>query len=200
MRTEIFRRLHELLDAAPYGVDPSPVAALTRFNVHFFERKFPEGLAALERSPFENMRGETSAPLPKSFLAAQIYRTMADAEKARVSYEQARSSAEQALAASPDDPARHILLGLINAGLGRTEEAIREGTRAVQLLPETVDAMDGPLLTIALARIHTFVGNHDHFVGSCSNAHTRHPPASPRVNCGWIRRGTRYGRIRGLRR
>ena len=167
-----FRRLHELLDAAPYGVDPSPVAALTRFNVHFFQRKFPEGLATLERTPFENMRGETSAPLSKSFLAAQIYRAMGDIEKARASYEQARTSAEQALVASPDDPARHILLGLINAGLGRTEEAIQEGTRAVQLLPESVDALDGPLLTIALARIHTFVGNFDKALELLERAHS----------------------------
>ncbi|MBA3881440.1 MAG: tetratricopeptide repeat protein [Chthoniobacterales bacterium] len=167
-----FRRLHELLDAAPYGVDPSPVVALTRFNVHFFERKFPEGLAALAKTPFENMRGETSAPLPKPFLAAQIYRAMGDAEKAQSSYEQARAIAEQALAVSPGDAARHSLLGLIDAGLGRSEEAVSEGTRAVQILPESVDAMDGPLLTIALARIHTVVTNHDRALELLEHSHS----------------------------
>ncbi len=93
-------------------------------------------------------------------------------EKARAFYEQARTSAEQAFAASPDDPARHISLGLINAGLGSTEEAIREGTRAVQLLPEIVDAMDSPLLTIALARINTFVGNHDQALELLERSHS----------------------------
>lgn len=95
-----FRRLHELLDAAPYGVDPSPAVALTRFNVHFFERKFPEGLAALAKTPFENMRGETSAPLPKPFLASQIYRAMGDAEKAkRLTSRPARSQSRLLLSA-----------------------------------------------------------------------------------------------------
>ncbi len=155
-----FTRFHGLLAESPGGVDPNPVTALARFNVLFFERKFAEGLAALARSPFENMRGETSAPLPKSFLAAQIYRAMGDEEKAHAAYEEARVVAENALAASPGDAARHILVGLIEAGLGRKEEALRAGRQAMELLPETKDAFDGPLLTISLARIHTFVGEH----------------------------------------
>ena len=37
---------------------------------------------------------------------------------------------------------------------------MRAGRQAMELLPETKDAFDGPLLTISLARIHTFVGEH----------------------------------------
>ncbi len=156
---EDFGRLHELFAATPGGDEPNPVASLARFNILFFERKFPEALAALERSPFENMRGETSAPLPKSFLAAQVYRAMGDAGKAQAAYEQARPIAERGIGESPGDAARYALLGLIDAGLGRNEEAIRNGTRAIELLPETVDAFDGPILKISLARIHAMVGN-----------------------------------------
>jgi serine/threonine-protein kinase len=50
---------------------------------------------------------------------------------------------------------------LIYAGLGRKQDALREGNRAVEILPETKDALNGPILKISLARIHTFVGNHD---------------------------------------
>lgn len=99
---------------------------------------------------------------------------MGDAENARAAYEKARPMAERALAASPNDASRHILLGLIDAGLGRTEEALQEGKRAVQLLPESVDAMDGPLLTIALARIHTLVGNQEEALGLLERS-----PATP---------------------
>jgi serine/threonine-protein kinase len=54
-----------------------------------------------------------------------------------------------------------MVLALIYAGLGRKEDALREGNRAVEILPETKDALNGPILKISLARIHTFVGNHD---------------------------------------
>ena len=156
-----FKRLEELLAAAPAEADRNPVAALARFNVQTFQRRFDDAVASLERLPFENMRGVTSAPLPKIFLAAQAYRAKGDTEKARAAYEQALPIAEKALADSPLDAPRHLVVGLINAGLGRKEEALRAGERAVELLPETKDAFNGPIMKISLARIRTIVGDHD---------------------------------------
>jgi len=45
--------------------------------------------------------------------------------------------------------------------LGRNEEAIREGNRALQLMPESKDAMDGPILVISMARIYTLAGDRE---------------------------------------
>ncbi len=77
---------------------------------------------------------------------ATVYAQKKDAAKARASYEEARVKAESAVRESPDDGPRHALLGLIYAGLGRCEEAVAEGKRAVELLPESKDAFDGPIL------------------------------------------------------
>ena len=52
-------------------------------------------------------------------------------------------------------------LGLIDAGLGRKEEALREGRRAVELLPVEKDAINGPLMIQYLAMIAAWVGNKD---------------------------------------
>ena len=62
---------------------------------------------------------------------------------------------------SPDDGPRHALLGLIYAGLGRRDEALAEGKRAVELLPEAKDAFDGPILVISRARISLMCGDVD---------------------------------------
>ncbi len=62
---------------------------------------------------------------------------------------------------SPDDGPRHALLGLIYAGLGRCDEAVAEGKRAVELLPEAKDAFDGPILVISRARISMMCGDMD---------------------------------------
>ncbi len=53
------------------------------------------------------------------------------------------------------------MLGLIYAGLGRCEEALAEGKRAVELLPVARDAFDGPILVISRARIHMMCGDFD---------------------------------------
>ncbi len=62
---------------------------------------------------------------------------------------------------SPDEPARHMVLALSYAGLGRKEDALREGNRAVEILPEAKDALNGPIFKVSFARIHTILGNHE---------------------------------------
>lgn len=150
--------MKKVLSAQPNDADNFGEVTLARFNVGFYERNFPEALAALQRSPLENLHGKTSTPLPKSFLAGQVYRLMPDPEKARASYEQSLGIAQTALAESPNDPARHVLLGLIYAGLGRKEDAIASGKRAMELLPETKDALDGPIFVVSMARIYAITG------------------------------------------
>jgi len=53
------------------------------------------------------------------------------------------------------------VLGLIDAGLGRREEALREGRRAVELLPVERDAINGSLMVEYLAMIAAWVGDKD---------------------------------------
>jgi TolB-like protein/Flp pilus assembly protein TadD len=150
--------MKNLLAGLPPDFESFGMVALARFNVCFFERKFDDALNVLWRSPLENLHGQTSTPLPKSFLAAQVYRLIPDPEKARAEYEHALGIAQRALEESPQDSARHALIGLIYAGLGRKEDAIREGNRAVELLPESKDAMDAPVLVVAMARIYAITG------------------------------------------
>jgi hypothetical protein len=53
------------------------------------------------------------------------------------------------------------MLGLIDAGLGRKEEALREGRRAVELLPVEKEAINGPIMIVYLAMIAAWVGDKD---------------------------------------
>jgi serine/threonine-protein kinase len=53
------------------------------------------------------------------------------------------------------------VLGLIDAGLGRKEEALREGRRAVELLPVEKDAIVGGYLVRYFAVIAAWVGEKD---------------------------------------
>ena len=155
------RPMQTLLAAQPENIDPNGTITLARFNLKMYERKFEELIAILDRSPAEKSRGETSAPISKAFLKATVYKAMRDEANARTNYEEARDKAEKAVQESPDDGPRHALLGLIYAGLGRCDEAKTEAKRAVDLLPETKDAFDGPILAISRARIHMMCGDLD---------------------------------------
>ena len=153
--------MQALLATIPENVDPNGTITLTRYNYKLYERKFDELLGILDRSPAQKSRGETSAPIPKSFLKANVYSLKKDQPKAQASYEEARVLAEGAVRESPGDAPRHALLGLIYAGLGRCAEATAEGKRAVELLPETVDAFDAPILAISRARIALACGDRE---------------------------------------
>jgi hypothetical protein len=52
-------------------------------------------------------------------------------------------------------------MALIYAGVGRKEEATREAKAAVDLLPVSKDAFDGPIYLTAQARVHLMCGDAD---------------------------------------
>ena len=53
------------------------------------------------------------------------------------------------------------MLGLIDAGLGRKEEALHEGRRAIELLPLQKDAMNGAPMIEHFAMIAAWIGEKD---------------------------------------
>src|SRR5207253_8345953 len=61
----------------------------------------------------------------------------------------------------PDYAEPLSLLGMIDAGLGHKEDAIREGRRAVDLLPVAKDAINGSLAIEHLAVIYTWTGERE---------------------------------------
>ena len=94
----------------------------------------------------------------KKFLLGTIALARGEAEKARSLFEAELPFARSELAEAADSPYRHAQLGLICAYLSKQEEAIAEGERAVELLPISKDAVDGPSLEINLAEIYGRVG------------------------------------------
>ena len=129
--------------------------------VLILQRKLPEALAMVQKIPSEAMMTDTGAPVPKAFLEAIIHFLQGDKQTAQTEFEQARVVSEKYLREAPDHPARRAQQGLILAALGRKQEAIAEGKRAVELLPESRDAFDGPQITATLAQIYGLTGESD---------------------------------------
>ncbi|MDP9253795.1 MAG: tetratricopeptide repeat protein, partial [Verrucomicrobiota bacterium] len=156
-----FSVAEKMLREVPPGVDPEGVITFSRINLLILQHKFPEALALLQRWPEEIIHGDSTAPTPKTSLEGALYFFQGEKVKAQTAFQRARPFAEQSLRESPNDPARHVQLGFILAGLGHKEEAIAEGRRAVELTPESKDAFDGPQFTVALAQIYALTGEND---------------------------------------
>ncbi len=116
-----------------------------------------EALAALG----ENTLGNTIPRYSPHFVQGLIARMTKDEAKARGAFTAAHTEQEKLVRADPDDAGALCVLGLIDAALGRKEEALREGWRAVDLLPVEKDATNGTRVIGVLAIIAAWVGNND---------------------------------------
>ena len=84
-----------------------------------------------------------------------------DDAKAHAAFTAAREDQENLVRDRPDDAGALCVLGLIDAALGRKEDALREGRRAIKLLPVEKDAINGTRIIVCLARIAAWVGDND---------------------------------------
>jgi tetratricopeptide (TPR) repeat protein len=84
-----------------------------------------------------------------------------DEDKAKSAFTAARAEQEKIVEAQPDFAPAWCVLGLIDAALGRKEEALREGRHAVELLPVEKDAVRGPAFIKYLAMIAAWTGDKD---------------------------------------
>jgi serine/threonine-protein kinase len=100
-------------------------------------------------------------PFNRPFIEGVIARMVKDNEKARSAFSAARAEQEKIVQAQPNYGPALCVLGLIDAGLGRKDDALREGRRAVELLPVEKDAMLGSAMIKYLAMIAAWLGNKD---------------------------------------
>jgi TolB-like protein/Flp pilus assembly protein TadD len=151
----------KVFSSTPPETDPDGMMTWGQAWILTLQRKFPEALQVLERFRGETMYTMTTAPCPKAFLEGTIHLLQGDKIKAQAEFEHARLISEKLVREAPEDSARHAQYGLILAALGQKQEAIAEGKRAVELLPESQDALDGPQVTADLAQIYAWTGEFD---------------------------------------
>ena len=124
------------------------------------ERNAPEAkdaLLALGETPFSDDVVQLSRP----FLQGVIARMTNDHEQERAAFTAARAEQETIVKVQPNYAPALCVLGLIDAGLGRKDEALSEGRRAVELLPVEKDALVGPAMIKYLAMIAAWAGEKD---------------------------------------
>ena len=149
------------LSLVPGEFDPDGLVTAARVGILMLQRKFADALKLLQQFRGETLLYPDTGPCPKALLEGRLYLYQGDKTKAQAAFESARPVAEQLVRDAPGDPGRHVQLGAVLAGLGLKEEAVNEGRKAVQSVPESQDAFEGPQATAALAEIYAWVGEYD---------------------------------------
>ena len=100
-------------------------------------------------------------PFPRAWCEGRVALLRGEVASARDTFTRARKEIEGVVSQQSDDAQALCALGMIDAVLGNKEDAIREGRRAVELLPVTKDSIDGAKLVQYLAVIYAWVGQKD---------------------------------------
>ncbi len=124
------------LKSLPPNLDPDGVVTFARWDVALMDREVAAADQALAACQLDMINSQTGVPLPKSYLQACVDLVRGDAAKAQTEFEAALPAIEKTVAGSPQDGTRRAQLGLLYAFLGRKDDALREGQRAMQLKPK----------------------------------------------------------------
>ena len=157
MQQGLLEKARATLEEMPRKTDPESIRDWQMYwvNLKILGRNYKAALELLSSDLVESYGGQ------KALNSGLVYRFLEKLELARNSFDSARILLEKQVKEQPDNPEPHSNLGIAYAGLGRKEEAIREGKLAVELYPVSKDAYLGPVYVNGLAVIHVMVGENE---------------------------------------
>jgi serine/threonine-protein kinase len=184
--SDIFNQVRRAWVDLVWLADPKPLHATIHRIVAKDSSASPQialewfRLATRERDPIEAERAlgtmsedgchDENIPFPNSWCRGLVARLRGDQAAARAAFTDARKELEQALHDQPSYAAAICALGVVDAALGNKQEAIREGERAVALMPASQNSVGGPRLLQYLAVIYAWTGETDRAIESLNEA------------------------------
>ena len=171
------RPLHELIESF-MRQNPASGARLAPVRIFLAtaERDPTAGLQALADLG-ENTYGPDAIRYTHAFGKGFFGRLKGDTVAAHAGFAKARVEQQQIVNAQPDYGPALCVLGLIDAGLGRKDDALREGRRAAELMPPSKDSINGALIMQLLAVIYAWVGEKELAIDQLQR--TAQVPAGP---------------------
>ena len=150
-----------LIARLPANVDPQGQVRYGRWKIAMWSRDFPKAIAALEGAPDWIRSNPIHRPIPTAPLRGITLEATGQTEAARLEFERAVPLLEEKIKSGAGEPAIYATLGRAHAALGRRDDAVCEGQKAVELLPVSKDAFNGTFHLEQLAEIHARLGHVD---------------------------------------
>jgi len=153
------RPAHELMDEIRAKDSASLQGVADFWLICALAERDPEAASNALALLGENGLGDGPIQFSRTFMEGLNARMVNDDTKARLAFTAARAEQEKLVQAEPNYGPPLVVLGLIDAALGRKEEALREGRRAVELVPIGKDAVVGRIVATYFAMIAAWVGD-----------------------------------------
>ena len=104
-----------------------------------------------------------------------------DEAGARAAFLKAKSATQEELKRTGDSEDTHIHLAKVLAYLGEKDSALAEAQRATELVPESKDALDGPVITTGVAQVYSILGDNDRAIQILQGLLSRPSPITVRT-------------------
>jgi len=138
----------------------SPLTDYMWLTLEMLDRNYQEVLDRLSSVTYDSYEGQDFY-FHRNVAYASVYHALNKISLMKKNAELAQIVLEKKVREHPGDPRFQAALGLAYAYEGRKDDSIREGKRAVELLPVSKDAISGPIYVLNLARIYTIVGEYE---------------------------------------
>jgi TolB-like protein/Flp pilus assembly protein TadD len=162
--------LRAALRDVPKEFDPGGSVTVVALRVSLMDRDYAGaarllGVSQAEKYTDTGLEGPAAVfdgySLPRAYFEGLVARGRGEKDAAERAFAIAQGMVETDMAQWLDDAKATALLGTLHALRGNKDAAIRAGRRAVELLPVSKDAYDGPLIATKLAVIYAHVGEAD---------------------------------------
>jgi TolB-like protein/tetratricopeptide (TPR) repeat protein len=158
---EIGERGIQLLGTKPMDEETKMHFTIAVAQTRLSQRRYSEALQAVQSLNDEALAKDPEGLMGKYGTIGIAKKMLGDEAGAAEAFLKAKGYAEKYVADAPSDAKRHGHLAQCLAWLGEKEAAIAEAKRGTELLPESVDAFEGPLCTQTLAEVYIIVGEYD---------------------------------------
>ena len=152
------RRVLESARSARSPTDSRVQGLLARFE--WFDGRYQRALELIAGMDPPGAWLPANFRFPATLAAGQVYESLGRQEAASRSYAAAMAEGRRRQLAAPHDHQNEAALAMAAAGLGQAAEAVDHARRAVELLPITKDAAEGPLYLYLQAQVQARTGDH----------------------------------------
>ena len=147
------------------GSEKDPFVASQRYTLALYDRDWDAAERAAPVLAQKHSLQWSFPELGRDFWVGVIARLKGDETSARAAFMRARAQQEEEIRGLPDDAGLLVDLGLIDAGLGRKEEALNEGRRAMELLSSVKNSYTEPYVKMCFAIICAWTGERELALG-----------------------------------
>jgi serine/threonine protein kinase/Flp pilus assembly protein TadD len=150
------------LEALPSSIKNNEALFTPLMDFAIYSRDWTKARDLVRSSSNEELPfGERGPLIPRICLEIPIAKYQGEHPEMNVEFAAARNQLLRKVEGHPADPKLLSALSLIDAHMGRKQDALQEAKRAVEMLPVSKDALDGPPLVVNLEIVYALTKQPD---------------------------------------